>query len=79
MDPAQSTSVPLLPSPTDTTDGTTKVQVNSIEGTKFEALGPLVVNKDGVRTRPTLLVYARFSLTCFVEDSFPHSELGQND
>ena len=37
------------PDPHDAQDAT-KVQVGSEQGVKFNALGPLVVNNDGVRT-----------------------------
>ena len=49
MDPAQSTSVPLLPPPPESEAeiNAPKVEVGS-EGIKFDALGPLVVNSDGV-------------------------------
>lgn len=50
----------LLPAPQNATDSdAVKLDVNSDEGIKFDALGPMIINSDGVGT--TLLHFSPFN------------------
>lgn len=44
----QTNSDHLLPAPDVDNSGSTKLDVNSEEAVKFDALGPMIINSDGV-------------------------------